>query len=276
MAIPQLPPEITSMIVCHLLKSLDWSFESRQRTEVDNRVLMLKDTPKSVKYLQLVITDTYSVLDFKRAIMEGLTSEDIEETRDYADKEDELSTHIRIASQGLESLWLFGVIGNDMLWPMDPSDQLHLPFWPKLKQFSLCFVPITPRGRLMFTSSEIEGMSPMDLEERMDLKMMNAQPEEDVLNEFYYTVAQAMLRMPQLIHIQLRAHIAPGKHEFILAVGNEVVKSVLCAAVYFAPEDRVMDMFHKFARDRGREFSFRTKDAMEDCSRSYTPVESER
>ena len=70
----------------------------------------------------------------------------------YSAPEDHPSTCLRIFLQQLTSIKLRNLaIGSNLLWPLDSNgSQIKFSNWPKLKSFTLDYIPVTRTGKWLF------------------------------------------------------------------------------------------------------------------------------
>lgn len=207
---------------------------------------MMKNLPSTITDLNLKNTNIVANDNYTLATLDDQDTGGLEEHGEDAKGEDTLSSCIRTASQRLKTLHLNGSFSRDTIWPTRPSSCLELPFWPRLTHLQVIYTPLTPERTSMSTSIDNLSVSGYDYE-----------TDEDVLNEFYYDVMKAALRMPRLERIFLGANIRSDMHTFSLVLSEtEVMSRTTMAMVPFQPDERVFDLLEQFATVRGLELSF--------------------
>ncbi|KAI1504969.1 hypothetical protein F5X99DRAFT_405605 [Biscogniauxia marginata] len=105
---------------------------------------------------------------------------------------------------------------------------------------------------MMFATPDPLSIALMSREDAIAFKKALAIPVNRLLNDFYFSAAEAALQMPMLESMTLEAMIHPSLHSFVLVVGLKVNITWICM-IRFDPEDRVIDVFKQFAEQRGRE-----------------------
>jgi Family of unknown function (DUF6546) len=150
--------------------------------------------------------------------------------------EDIFSTNLRILSQQLTTLklsWL--VIGTNLFWPMDAAAQI--PYWPKLKTFSLEYNPVTPTGKWLFAlAPELQLFPPFRFK-----------AVDDPMNDFYEATGRAAMRMPCLESMDLRPVMAFERHWFEYRVKDGKASVNWGSNPRFEPGERVLGVWREAA-----------------------------
>ncbi|KAJ6007241.1 hypothetical protein N7540_011217 [Penicillium herquei] len=175
--------------------------------------------------------------------------------------EDPFSSALRDFSQQLTVMRLEQiVVGKELFWPINPTDDMKLPTWPNLTHVYLEFGMATPSGEWLFErdpeEANIEPIPDREehlpehkkraLEDRVG-EMFRLKATPRLMNGLYLSPARAAQRMPQLKIMSIRISEGHNHLSFEYKVDGSTAKATWDCDKPFTPDEPVLQAW----RDAG-------------------------